>query len=346
MTKKSGKEEGEAEEASNPAFKLWNAQEQHILSYLLTSVSHDVLVQIATLLSAVDVWKHIDSVFASQSHARIINTRMALATTQKGSLTVAEYISKMKLLADDMASAGKKLNDEDFNSYILAGLDAKYNSVVSSIAGRVEPITFVELYCQLLAYENRLDLQGGGQGMSQHSANNASRGRGGFFRGRGTSRGGNNFGGRGRGDFFNRPKNKFPPCQLCGKTNHPVFKCYKRFDPNYIGEDKDANAIQSYGVDSNWYADSGVTDHVTGKLDKLAIKDSYHRGDQIYTASGSGMHIKHVSHSSIHTSYHDLKLNNILYVPQSSKSLASVHRITSDNNVFFELHPDVFFIKD
>jgi hypothetical protein len=85
---------------------------------------------------------------------------------------------------------------------------------------------------------------------------------------------------------------------------------------------------------------------VTGELDKLAIKDSYHGGDQIYTASGSGMHIKHVGHSSIHTPYHDLKLNNILHVPQLSKSLASVHRITSDNNVFFELHPDVFFIKD
>jgi hypothetical protein len=58
------------------------------------------------------------------------------------------------------------------------------------------------------------------------------------------------------------------------------------------------------------------------------------------------MHIKHIGHSTIHTPYHDLHLNNILHVPQSSKSLASVHQITSDNNVFFELHPIVFFIKD
>jgi hypothetical protein len=72
----------------------------------------------------------------------------------------------MKALADGMASAGKKLYDEDFISYILAGLDAEYNFVVSSIAGCVEPITFAELYSQLLAYENRLDLQSGGQGLS------------------------------------------------------------------------------------------------------------------------------------------------------------------------------------
>jgi hypothetical protein len=82
-----------------------------------------------------------------------------LAPPKKGSLTVIEYISKMKILADDMASTGKKLNDEDFISYILTGLDTKYNFVVSSIARRVEPITFAELYPQLLADENRLDLQ-------------------------------------------------------------------------------------------------------------------------------------------------------------------------------------------
>jgi hypothetical protein len=33
-------------------------------------------------------------------------------------------------------------------------------------------------------------------------------------------------------------------------------------------------------------------------------------------------------------------------MPQASSNLASVHCITSDNNVFFELHPSLFFIKD
>jgi hypothetical protein len=46
-------------------------------------------------------------------------------------------------------------------------------------------------------------------------------------------------------------KEQVPPCQLCGRTNHPVFKCYKRFDLRYMGEEKSANAAGSYGVDSN-----------------------------------------------------------------------------------------------
>jgi hypothetical protein len=50
------------------------------------------------------------------------------------------------------------------SSYILAGIDYECNSLVSSIATRVEPVTFVELYSQLLTFETRLDLQNQGSG--------------------------------------------------------------------------------------------------------------------------------------------------------------------------------------
>jgi hypothetical protein len=54
---------------------------------------------------------------------------MALATSHKGSSSAVEYVSKMKSLADDMASTErKKLDDEELISYVLAGLDYEYNS--------------------------------------------------------------------------------------------------------------------------------------------------------------------------------------------------------------------------
>jgi hypothetical protein len=119
--------------------------------------------------------------------------------------------------------------------------------------------------------------------------------------------------------------------QLCGRIYHPVFKCYKGFDPSYMGEEKGANAATSYGVYSNWYADFGATNHVTGELDKLVVKDMYNDHDRIYTTSGSSMHITHIGNSIIRTPYRDLALNHVLHSPQASKNLASVHRITSDN---------------
>jgi hypothetical protein len=112
-----------------------------------------------------------------------------------------------------------------------------------------------------------------------------------------------------------------------------------------MGEEKSANLANSYGVDTNWYADSGATDHVTGELDKLTMKNNYNSNDQIYMANGSGMYIKQIGQSIIHTPLCDLKLNNVHHV-QASKNLASIHHIAFDNNIFFELHPHVFFIKD
>jgi hypothetical protein len=52
---------------------------------------------------------------------------MALATTQKGNLSISEYLAKMKSFVDDMASAGKALEEEELVSYILTGLDFDYN---------------------------------------------------------------------------------------------------------------------------------------------------------------------------------------------------------------------------
>jgi hypothetical protein len=263
----------DVEEVSNPAYAVWSTQEQQVLNYLLASVSHDVLIQVAALPSVVAVWKHIETSFTSQSRARVINTRMALVTTQKGSSMVPEYISKMKMLADDMALAGTKLDDEELCSYILAGLNFEYNSLVSSIAAPVEPITLGELYFQILSFETRLDLQNGGH--TQSSANNVYRGRGSFSRGCGGSgtRGGHARG-RGRGDPFAKQKKSSPPYQLWQD---------QRFDASYVGKEKSVNTAHLYGVDSNWYVDSRATDYVTGELDKLTMKETYNSTDQIYT---------------------------------------------------------------
>jgi hypothetical protein len=52
---------------------------------------------------------------------------MAPTTTQKGNMSIFEYIAKMKSFADEMASAGKYLEEEELVSYILAGHDFDYD---------------------------------------------------------------------------------------------------------------------------------------------------------------------------------------------------------------------------
>jgi histone deacetylase 1/2 len=99
-------------------------------------------------------------------------------------------------------------------------------------------------------------------------------------------------------------------------------------------------------VDTNWYVDSGASDHITSELEKLMVRDKYHGQDQVYIASGSGMKISTIGHIVLHTLHKDLHLKNILHVPSANKSLLSVHRLTSDNNALIEFHPNSFVIKD
>jgi hypothetical protein len=120
----------------NLAHENWVVVGQQILSFLLSSVTRDVLQQVSTCkTAAAAAWNTIERSFGSLTRMRAVNTRLALATTQKGNMSMTEYINKLCALGDEMVSAGKPLYDEDMVSYILVGLDIEFNSVVSGCSG-------------------------------------------------------------------------------------------------------------------------------------------------------------------------------------------------------------------
>ncbi|WVZ67677.1 hypothetical protein U9M48_016724 [Paspalum notatum var. saurae] len=297
---KPSKDGDDAIKVPNPAYEEWFATDQQVLGFLHSSLSKEVMPQVATAKTAAQAWSTLQTMFASQVRARAINTRLALTTTQKGTMLVSEYFAKMKALGDQMAAAGKPLEDEEMVAYILNGLDADFNGLVSALVTRVEPISVAELYTQLLSFETRLDLQQGG---SNSSANIATRvGRGGasnrgFPRGRG---GRGHSTGRGRGQHqqqYNsnnqQRANSFndtrPLCQVCYKRGHLASDCWHRYDENYVPDQKlVAAATNSYTIDTAWYTDTGATDHITSELEKLSTRDKYAGNDQIHTANGAG----------------------------------------------------------
>ena len=93
-------------------------------------------------------------------------------------MTVADYYAKMRGYADEMASAGNPLSDEELVSYLLAGLDEEFNPVFTSVVARVGAITPGEVFSQLLSFEQHLRLQLGTNSGNSSSAMAASRGHG------------------------------------------------------------------------------------------------------------------------------------------------------------------------
>jgi histone deacetylase 1/2 len=134
---------------------------------------------------------------------------------------------------------------------------------------------------------------------------------------------------------------------VCGKEGHSAVRCFKRFDHSYNGpSQKTAASATSYGVDTNWYMDTGATDHITGELEKLTMRNKYNGGEQIHGADGTGMEIANIGYGTVHSPSRNFHLKNLLHVPQAHKNLCSVNRFTRDNDVYVEFHPDHFLIKE
>jgi hypothetical protein len=347
----------------NPEYARWIARDQAVLGYLLSSLTRDVLTNVATLPSSAEVWSTLAATYASRTRARSVNTRIALATTKKGTANMTDFYTKMKGYADEMSAAGQPLNDEEFVSYLLTGLDEeRYNPLVSSILTRIEPVTPSELLSQMLSYELRTERQ---SGASYHSSvNAASRGRGSSsnrgankWRGRGRppsrdqssvmSRGGSSGGSNRRSSADSSGGQSRPHCQICFKIGHTANICWYRFDEDFVPDQRlAASATTFQASDSQWYLDSGATDHITGELDKMTVHERYNGMEQIKAANGAGMNIDCIGSSVIPSSTRPLHLHNILHVPLTQKNLVSIHKFTLDNNTFIEFHPHVFLIKD
>ena len=90
------KTEGKETKTSNPAYEEWYATDQQVLGFLLSSLSREALVPVAAKETVAQVWAELESMFSSQTRARVVNTRVALATTQKGNMSMTEYVSKMQ----------------------------------------------------------------------------------------------------------------------------------------------------------------------------------------------------------------------------------------------------------
>jgi hypothetical protein len=246
-----GKEKEKTVKLPNPAYQEWYAADQQVLGFLFSSLSKEILPPVATKQTTSNAWKEIESMFSSQTRARTVNTRLQLATTQKGSMSVAGYVNKMRSLRDEMTAAGRTLEDEELVEYILTNIGPEYDPIISAVIARQTPVSVSEVYSQLLAFETRLALMAAQEGGGS-SANSAyrSRGRGNrgiFCRGSGSrdgyaggGRGGFNRGGgrggSGRGGH-SASNDKRPQCQVCKKKGHTADRCWHRFDEDYVSEE-------------------------------------------------------------------------------------------------------------
>jgi hypothetical protein len=73
---------------------------------------------------------------------------------------------------------------------------------------------------------------------------------------------------------------------------------------------------------------------------------SYLGNDHLHVGDDKGLAISYIGHSTLHSPKCIFKLSNVLHVPHITKPLLFIDKFYHDNNVYFEFHVSVFYIKD
>jgi histone deacetylase 1/2 len=135
---------------------------------------------------------------------------------------------------------------------------------------------------------------------------------------------------------------------LCQTFDHTAPQCPQLQHRGY-GQQPSANLalsnISSTGT-VDWFPNIGANKHVTPDLAGLAASEPYLGNNNLHVGDGKGLPISHIGHTKIYTPHRSFTLSNVLHVPKIKKLLLSVQKFYLDNNVYFEFHHFVFYVKD
>ncbi|XP_008238542.1 PREDICTED: uncharacterized protein LOC103337169 [Prunus mume] len=354
---------------SNPEFISSRKRDQMLCSLIIASSTEDVMPHIVGTSTSFQAWKALTQAFGSPTNTRLLQLHTQLQNFSKGDLLIATYLQKAKLIADQLAAAGKPLDTNEFNAIIFRNLGSDYSDMVTAMSTRLSPISYSELHSLLVSHEIRLQEQATYSTIlpsanmvykGQNSNNTRAPASPNFHNHRSQSNFKNISHQNNHRSFHTRSNSLHrgllptPPnpsnttrCQICNQTNHLAATCRYRYDkPN------DASAhIASFPAYSNsdfntGFPDTGATHHVTPDLANLSIANNYNGPDQLKVGNGNGLNISHVWTSTFSNATRSFNLSHILHVPDITKKLLSVHQFSKDNNCYFEFHPTFFVVKD
>ena len=315
----------------NPAYVLWRRTDQFVLSWLLSSISEQMLGHVLHCKSASEVWIVLKQTFSAKSKTRALQLRLFLQTMKKGNSSVEDYILKMKSLAMSLVAAGQQITDDELILYILGGLGSEFEAVIVNLTSR-ESITLQEVQYILQTHEMRLEILSAATTVDLSSSSVQFTQRQ-FFRGGRGGRGRSFAGGRGRFPSGGRGYNSFnkPLCQIYGRMGHIALKCFYRFDVRYQNQFQNQKALGEYSADesstsvsqsqayiaspttvndASWFLNSGATHHVTSSTDSMNTNSEYSGTGKLALGDGSKLPITHIGHIILPTSL-SLHLKNV-----------------------------------
>jgi hypothetical protein len=149
------------EESLNPAYVLWQKRDQHLLSWIICSLTPSLVSSMYGLNTSHTAWATLASRYADQSRSQISHLKRQLQSLQQGSKNCIEYLNMAKQWANQLAAVGKPVDDDDLISFIISGLNPAFISFITAFNFAVQDkeMKFADFQSELLSHEILLENQ-------------------------------------------------------------------------------------------------------------------------------------------------------------------------------------------
>ncbi|PKU68164.1 Retrovirus-related Pol polyprotein from transposon TNT 1-94 [Dendrobium catenatum] len=323
----------------------WTVIDQNLATAMCSTISPAVLPYVIHLESTHEIWSTLHTRFQSSNRSKVIQLKNELHNISMQSMSMTDYLTEVKKIVDQIASAGSSIDSEDIIIYILNGLPPAYQSFTTTIRTMQGTMTLDNLYALLISEE--IHLKSSAIKFSKDPDTQSALY---TFRGRGRR-------GRIRKNHDTNASNKSSTqptviCQICKKKGHEADACWHRLNANYVpsqGSSKNTNALVAKseghtGVD--WYIDSGASSHMTNNLENLAPYNIYNGNDTVTIGDGRSIPIAHTGSGILPTPASKLVLSRLLHIPSLSYNLLFISNLVKDNLISITFDDTGFVFKD
>ncbi len=138
------------------ANKSWHEKARKVLYWLSVNVSDSMIMHIQNAKSPKQAWDTLVKMYNTNTQARKMQLKQELHNLQKNKMNIDDYSTKVKNLADALASIGASIDDENLVAVTLNGLGKDYSQFRTSIAVQETFPNFQDLITLLISEEMRI----------------------------------------------------------------------------------------------------------------------------------------------------------------------------------------------
>ncbi|GJU98116.1 hybrid signal transduction histidine kinase M [Tanacetum coccineum] len=342
----------------------WAQLDDLIKMWILSSLCDSLQEQVVTTPgNAKKLWDRLKELFHDNKDNRAINLDNKLRSFKIGSLTVNEYCTQIRSMADRLTNLGGSVTDTNLVIYTINGLDSRFATLVEIIRHREPLPSFETTRSMLLLKESSFTespdtsttFDTSSSSPTILMAESPSNKKGNTS---GSSKSVNNLQlcnhfSRGSCKFGDRCRYVHDARNRAGSTTRNTNPRHTAINPHpwnaYLSANRLAPRALSHHDTSGtllgiW--DYSATSHLNSSTRNLSSIFYTRLYSSIHVGDGNSILVTNTGHSIIHSPYRPLHLNNVLVTPNIIKNLISVRQFTRDNNCTIEFDAFGFSVKD